>query len=85
MLPGVFGLEPVPDPLGGDAEDESELIEVVSGDGGEEDDCVFVPVASIPTDEEDNEAGVGAGGGMIGRLELFVPIMAEPSAADGEE
>ena len=57
----------------------------MSGDGGEEDDCVFVPVVSTPADEEDNEAGVGGGGMAIDRLELFVPIMGAASAADGEE
>jgi hypothetical protein len=83
LLPIVFVLEP--EPLGGGAEDESEPLEVVSGDGGEEDHCVFVPAASTPADEEDNEGGVGGGGMANDRLELFVPIMAGASAADGEE
>jgi hypothetical protein len=85
LLPIVFVLEPEPDPLGGVVEDESEPLELVSGDGEEEDHCVFVPAASTPADEEDNEGGVGGGGMANERLELFVPIMGEASAADGEE
>jgi hypothetical protein len=78
-------LEPEPDPLDGDAEDEAELLEVASGDDGEEDDCVFVPVASVPADEGDIEGGNGGSGTVFERLGLFVAIVAEASVVDGEE
>jgi hypothetical protein len=78
-LPDVFVLEPdMPD----DDEDESELLEAASGD--EEDDCDFVQPEFALVDGVANDEGVGGGGTAYERLGLFVPIVAEGSAADEE-